>query len=163
MAINKLVEEAYIDRIASIICEKGAKVNLRGFVDIVEVMYRKYQPKLKGKFACLGSLVSVLEDFVFQSADVAGTEDPAKQAVAVLPRADESLKKSALSLLRQVCAENPECIRSVISKFYPLIKDARWRTNVPADWEIYVEDRSERLAGREKFVGLDNPANRILR
>ena len=117
----------------------------------MEVMYRKYHAKLKGKFACLGSLVTVLENSVFQPIETAESG-----------KVDEPLRRSALELLKQICSESPDCIKSVVAKFYPLIKDAKWRTNILADWEIYVEDRSsEKLSARDKFVGLDNPANSI--
>ncbi len=86
-------------------------------------------------------------------------------------------RQSTLGLLKVLCIDNMNYAKGVIMQFYALIKydfqrgafknnnnirDAKWRTNQPADWEIYIEDHREQAAGgRQKFVGLENPANSI--
>ena len=36
-------------------------------------------------------------------------------------------------------------------------RDAYWRTNTTADWNIYIEDKGDSIFGQEKYVGLENP------
>ncbi len=116
--IDGLLAGGYVDRLSAIICgcsldkDKGkAPPHIRGFVDILETVYRKYGAKVRTRFACPEKLLSILEDAVFQPLS-APTEE----------KVDEPLRKSALELIKQVCSENPTCVRSVIARFHPLMQ-----------------------------------------
>ena len=41
-----------------------------------------------------------------------------------------------------------------------MFREPRWRTDFPENWEIYLEDYRSNAMGKEKFIGLSNPANR---
>ena len=104
-----------MNKINAVICgDKGASLKLKkGFIDIAETAYRKFHTK----FARQDSLVTALEDCVFRSAPTPAAEESTKAV-------DEGLQKSALQLLRRICGENPDCIKSVLIRFYPLLRYA---------------------------------------
>ncbi len=105
----------YVGRIAQILVQrdKYPQLNTRGFIDILDVAYRKYQTQLSTKFSWSEAFVGRLQDIVF----VPITGGEGKQIVP-----DQALFLSALNLLERICVTTPKYTQPIIAKLYPLLK-----------------------------------------